>query len=104
MQLQQVSDQENVNIRLHDATVDNCTQKYIMTKFQSCAEFTSQAMGFQICAIGISYKTLFAEPVTFIKSSFTFPIIISKTLYKYNDCDFLSGNCIDESLVINFNE
>ena len=28
-------------------------------KFQSSAKFTSQGMGFQICAIGISYETLF---------------------------------------------
>ena len=30
-----------------------------MTKFQSGSKFKSQVMGFQICAIGISYTTPF---------------------------------------------
>ena len=33
----------------------------IMTKFQSGSKFKSQVMGFQICAIGISYKTPFCR-------------------------------------------
>ena len=32
---------------------------YIRTKFQSSTKFTSQVTDFQICAIGISYKTPF---------------------------------------------
>ena len=32
---------------------------YIRTKFQSSAKFTSLGMGFQICAIEISSKTVF---------------------------------------------
>ena len=35
----------------------------IETKFQSGTKFTSHAMGFLICAIEISCKTPFAEPV-----------------------------------------
>ena len=36
----------------------------IRTKFQSSAKFTSQVMGLQVCATGISYRPFFAEPVT----------------------------------------
>ena len=34
---------------------------YIRTKFKSSAKFTSQLIGFQICVIGISYKTPFCR-------------------------------------------
>jgi len=33
----------------------------IRNKFQSSAKFTSQVMGLQMCAIGISYKTPFRK-------------------------------------------
>jgi len=39
---------------------------YIKAKFQNSAKFTSQVTGFQICAIGVAIKSLFAEPVTYI--------------------------------------
>ena len=50
---------QGITFILHQTIV--VCQRYIRAKFQSNAIFTSQIMGFQICANGINYKTPFCR-------------------------------------------